>query len=79
MLKIENTSEYNKTTDRQVSKILLYREVYTMNYNTQNAKIEAITEKTLLLGIDVGSETHYARVFEHRGIEYSKKYLSLVT
>ena len=37
-------------------KILLYREVSTMKSNTQNAKIEAITEKTLVLGIDVGSE-----------------------
>ena len=39
-------------------KILLYREVSTMKSNTQNAKIEAITEKTLVLGIDVGSEMH---------------------
>lgn len=31
-----------------------------MKSNTQNAKIEAITEKTLVLGIDVGSEMHYA-------------------
>ena len=44
-----------------------------MNSNTQNAKIEAITEKTLVIGIDVGSETHYARAFDHRGFEYSKK------
>ena len=44
-------------------KILLYREVSIMKSNTQNAKIEAITEKTLVLGIDVGSETHYARAF----------------
>lgn len=42
-----------------------------MKSNTQNAKIEAITEKTLVLGIDVGSETHYARAFDYRGIEYS--------
>ena len=44
-----------------------------MNSNTQNKKIEAITEKTLVIGIDVGSETHFARAFDHRGIEYSKK------
>ena len=44
-----------------------------MDYNTQNKKIEAITEKTLVVGIDVGSETHFARAFDHRGIEYSKK------
>ena len=39
----------------------------------QSTKIEAITEKTLVLGIDVGSEMHYARAFDYRGIEYSKK------
>lgn len=44
-----------------------------MNSNTQNKKIEAITERTLVIGIDVGSETHFARAFDHRGFEYSKK------
>ena len=29
-----------------------------MNSNTQNTKIKSITEKTLVVGIDVGSETH---------------------
>ncbi len=47
-----------------------------MNYNTQNAKIASITEKTLIVGIDVGSETHYARAFDWRNYEYSKKPLS---
>lgn len=28
-----------------------------MNFNTQNAKIASITEKTLIVGIDVGSDT----------------------
>ena len=46
-----------------------------MNYNTQNAKIKSITEKTLIVGIDVGSETHYARAFDWRNYEYSKKAL----
>ena len=27
----------------------------------------------MVLGIDVGSETHYARAFDYRGVEYSKK------
>ena len=44
-----------------------------MKFNTQNKKIEAITETTLVLGIDVGSDTHFARAFDFRGIEYSKK------
>lgn len=44
-----------------------------MNCNTQNAKIESITEKTLIVGIDIGSETHFARAFDWRNYEYSKK------
>ena len=44
-----------------------------MKSNTQNAKITAITEKTLVVGIDVGSETHYARAFSWRGFEFSRK------
>lgn len=47
-----------------------------MNYNTQNAKIASITEKTLIIGIDVGSETHFARAFDWRNFEYSKKPLA---
>jgi transposase len=46
-----------------------------MNCNTQNAKIESITEKTLIVGIDVGSETHFARAFDWRNYEYSKSAL----
>ena len=44
-----------------------------MNYNTQNRKIASITEKTLVVGIDVGSQVHYARAFDWRNYEYSKK------
>lgn len=44
-----------------------------MNYNIQNAKIASITEKTLVIGIDVGSETHYARAFDWRNYEYTRK------
>ena len=44
-----------------------------MKCNTQNKKIAAITDKTMLVGIDVGSETHFARAFNWRKIELSKK------
>ena len=44
-----------------------------MNCNTQNAKIASITKKTLIVGIDVGSETHYARAFDWRNYEYTRK------
>lgn len=44
-----------------------------MNYNTQNAKIASITEKTLIVGIDIGGETHFARAFDWRNYEYTVK------
>jgi len=47
-----------------------------MNHNTKNAKIAAISEKTLIVGIDVGSETHYARAFDWRQYEFSKQPLA---
>lgn len=47
-----------------------------MNCNTQNAKIESITKETLIVGIDIGSETHYARAFDWRNYEYSRKPLA---
>lgn len=43
-----------------------------MNY-TQNEKIEQVTSKTLVLGVDIGSETHFTRSFDWRGRELSKK------
>lgn len=46
-----------------------------MNY-TQNAKIEQVTDTTLVIGIDIGSQTHYARAFDNRGRELTKKVFS---
>ena len=34
---------------------------------TQNEKILQIKKNTLMVGIDIGKETHYARVFDYRG------------
>ena len=42
-----------------------------MNFN-QNFKISQVTEETLILGIDVGSSTHYVRAFNWRGLKLSK-------
>jgi transposase len=39
---------------------------------TQNEKILQIKNETLVVGIDVGKETHYARAFDYRGIELAK-------
>lgn len=39
---------------------------------TQNEKILQVTEKTLVIGVDIASEIHYARAFDNRGIELGK-------
>jgi transposase len=39
---------------------------------TQNLKIMQITPETLVVGVDIAKETHYARVFDYRGIELGK-------
>ena len=39
---------------------------------TQNEKILQIKHETLVVGIDIGKDTHYARAFDCRGIELSK-------
>jgi transposase len=43
-----------------------------MNY-TQNKKIEQVTEKALVVGVDIGSEFNFARAFDWRGIELTRK------
>ena len=42
-----------------------------MKYN-QNTKILQVTEETLIVGVDIASETHFARAFDYRGVELSK-------
>lgn len=47
-------------------------EVPIMKY-TQNEKILQIKDSTLIIiGIDIASQTHYARAFDNRDIEYGK-------
>ena len=41
--------------------------------STQNKKLEQVKSTTMVIGIDIGSETHYARAFDWRGYEFSKK------
>ena len=46
-----------------------------MNY-TQNEKNEQATDTTLVVGVDIGSQTHYARAFDNRGRELTKRVFS---
>jgi len=42
-----------------------------MKYS-RNEKILQITDETLIIGVDIASETHFARAFDYRGIELGK-------
>ncbi len=43
-----------------------------MNY-TQNEKIEQVIDTTMVVGVDIGSQTYYARAFDNRGRELTKR------
>ena len=49
-----------------------------MNY-TQNEKIEQVTDSTMVVGIDIGSQIHYARAFDNRGRELTKRIFLFIT
>ena len=38
----------------------------------QNEKIRQVTEPTMVIGVDIASDTHWARAFDWRGLELSK-------
>jgi transposase len=42
---------------------------------TQNSKICQVTEQTIIVGIDIASETHYSRAFDWRGVELGKVFM----
>jgi transposase len=44
-----------------------------MNYR-QNEKIAQVTERTLVIGVDIAKTTHYARAFNYRGQEIHDGY-----
>lgn len=43
--------------------------------STQNKKLKQVTEDVLIIGTDIGEVTHYARAFDWRGFEFSKRAL----
>jgi len=42
-----------------------------MNF-TQNAKLNQLSERSIIVGVDIASEFHYARAFDWRGVELGK-------
>ena len=48
-----------------------------MNF-TQNERIKQVTSDTLIVGGDVGSQTHFCRAFDWRGVEVFSRVCLLV-
>jgi len=44
-----------------------------MNF-TQNAKINQVTDKTLVIGMDIAKRTHYACMVDERGLLLKKSF-----
>ena len=44
-----------------------------MNFNTQNGRIEALKDTWMIVGVDVGSQKHFARAFTNRKVELTRK------
>lgn len=68
----------NEEIQRKISEVeqglksYTWRELETKGKFIKNDKISFITEKMLIVGCDIGSEMHYIRAIDHRGIEVSK-------
>ena len=45
---------------------------FTMNL-TQNDRLNQVTADTLIVGVDIGSQIHFARAFDWRCFEFTKR------
>jgi transposase len=59
--------------NRKKTPLIKLREVFNMKYK-QNFKIMQITDKTLVIGVDIAKKVHFARAFDWRGIEVAKTF-----
>ena len=58
---------------RKDLKALTWRELETQGKFSKNEKLSFISDDMLILGCDIGSETHYIRGIDSKGRELSKK------
>ena len=57
-------------------KSFTWRDLETQGKFSKNEKLSFISDDMLIIGCDIGSETHYARAIDTRGRELSKKALA---
>ena len=71
-----------------MKKIILLLLLLAVNYNSfavskedkerESSYLLQIKNETMVVGIDIGKETHYARAFDNRGIKLKRGYFLCV-
>ena len=76
VVKVNIFEQQEFITKAEVIKVQLkastWRELETNGKFGKNDKLSFITDEMLILGCDIGSETHYLRAIDTRGRELSK-------
>lgn len=78
VMKVQEQREMVKKANRILSemKSFTWRDLETQGKFNKNDKLSFISDDMLILGYDIGSETHYARAIDTRGRELSRKALA---
>ena len=78
MMKVQEQREMVEKTNRILSemKSFTWRDLETQGKFNKNDKLSFISDDMLILGCDIGSETHYVRAIDTRGRELSRKALA---
>lgn len=78
VMKVQEQREMVKKANRILSemKSFTWRDLETQGKFNKNDKLSFISDDMLILGCDIGSETHYVRAIDTRGRELSRKALA---
>ena len=78
VMNIQEQREMVEKANRILSEMrsFTWRDLETQGKFSKNEKLSFISDDMLIIGCDIGSETHYARAIDTRGRELSKKALA---
>ena len=78
MMNIQEQREMVEKANRILSEMrsFTWRDLETQGKFSKNEKLSFISDDMLIVGCDIGSETHYVRAIDTRGRELSKKALA---
>ncbi|MFR3141968.1 MAG: hypothetical protein ACLTPC_18915 [Lacrimispora saccharolytica] len=78
VMNIQEQREMVEKANRILSEMrsFTWRDLETQGKFSKNEKLSFISDDMLIVGCDIGSETHYVRAIDTRGRELSKKALA---